>query len=231
MSNKKQTCHKEITNAYIILSFISGVMMNSLLQFLTRYGLLAMFLIILLEYACFPVSSEIVLPFSGAVASAQSIPFYVILPVSIAAGLLGTSICYFAGRIGGPALLNRLCLRFPKMEKGLNASREKFEKYGAFAVCIGRLIPLCRTYIAFFAGAADQPPAIFYGASAIGITIWNTILIGLGFLLRENWHEAATAYTRYKDILIPILLVVLLLAFVLKKIPFVRKKLPIDNSR
>ena len=57
--------------------------MDTLLNFLSRYGLAAMFLIILLEYAYFPVSSEIVLPFSGAVASVQSIPFYVILPASI----------------------------------------------------------------------------------------------------------------------------------------------------
>ncbi|MBO5198569.1 MAG: DedA family protein [Lachnospiraceae bacterium] len=191
--------------------------MDTLLNFLSRYGLAAMFLIILLEYACFPVSSEIVLPFSGAVASLQSIPFYVILPASIAAGLLGTSICYFAGRFGGNALLARLCRKFPKMQKGLDASREKFEKYGAFAVCIGRLIPICRTYIAFFAGTACQPPAIFFGASAIGITIWNTVLIGVGYLLRENWSEAAAAYTKYKDILIPALLILLLILFAFKK--------------
>ncbi|MDF2845183.1 MAG: hypothetical protein K0R00_3609, partial [Herbinix sp.] len=44
--------------------------MNTLTNLISDYGLIAMFIIIMLEYACFPVSSEIVLPFCGAVASA-----------------------------------------------------------------------------------------------------------------------------------------------------------------
>lgn len=49
--------------------------MSYITNFIYEHGLLAMFIIIMLEYACFPVSSEIVLPFSGAFASINSISF------------------------------------------------------------------------------------------------------------------------------------------------------------
>lgn len=179
-----------------------------------EYGLIAMFFLILIEYACFPVSSEIVLPFSGAVASYQHISFFVIIIVSVAAGLLGTSICYVIGRVGGLPLINRIKKRFPGTEKGLDNSFEKFDKYGTWAVCIGRVIPICRTYIAFVSGVAKQKYSVFLSASAFGITVWNILLIGLGYTLRENWTVVGDYYSRYKTIFMPLfLLLVLVLLF------------------
>lgn len=119
-----------------------------------EYGLLAMFLIILIEYACFPISSEIVLPFSGAFASIQGIPFFIVLPLSVIAGLVGTCICYGIGNYGGAVIINKIKRKFPKSAKGMDSAQDTFNKYGAIAVCLGRVVPICRTYIAFFAGAA-----------------------------------------------------------------------------
>lgn len=184
--------------------------MNSILQFIYDNGIPAMFIIILLEYACFPVSSEIVLPFAGAFAAVKDVPFAVILILSAIAGLLGTSICYFVGRIGGDRLLHRIGTRFPKTKKSIDASYERFEKYGSYIICFGRVIPIIRTYIAFVAGSVRQPYPIFMMFSAIGITVWNCLLIGIGYFLRENWTHAISYYTRYKNILIPALLLVFL---------------------
>lgn len=169
-----------------------------------EYGLFAMFFIILIEYACFPISSEIVLPFSGAVASLQNVNYLTILSLSVLAGLIGTSFCYAVGRLGGGALITGLIKKFPKAEKGILSSQEKFKKYGNLAVCFGRLIPICRTYIAFIAGAAGQSLLTYLLSSFVGITIWNAILIGLGYLLRENWDTVGVYYARYKDIMLPL---------------------------
>ena len=181
------------------------------------HGLLAMFFIILIEYACFPISSEIVLPFSGAIASLQHINFFVILPLSVLAGLLGTSFCYAIGRFGGGAILDRITHRFPKTKNGIDLSYAKFHRYGALAVCIGRMIPLCRTYIAFVAGAAKQNYSVFLGSSLIGISIWNCILIGLGYLFRENWDNASELYHEYKDPILFLILVIVFLVLVFKR--------------
>lgn len=180
--------------------------METLLSLFDRYGIFAMIVIIFLEYACFPLSSELVLPFSGAVARAENVSFFLLLPLSVLAGLLGTGLCYLAGRIGGEAVLTKLEKRFPKTEKAINASRAKFTKYGAGAVCIGRVIPLCRTYIAFVAGAVGQSPSVYFPYSLLGITIWNSALLSLGYFLQDNWGAVSGYYDRYKQYLLPVLI-------------------------
>ena len=193
--------------------------MNSVIQFIYDYGIIAMFIIIMLEYACFPVSSEIVLPFSGAFAASKGLPFLLVLAISVTAGILGTLICYAIGHSGGALLLERIQRKFPKTKKGIDASYDKFDQFGSYAVCFGRMIPLCRTYIAFIAGAAKQPLSAFIGYSMFGIAVWNTFLVGLGYLLCDNWSKAVSYYTRYKNILIPaiLLLILFLVANKLKK--------------
>ena len=178
--------------------------MSFLSDLIYDYGLTAMFLVIMLEYACFPVSSEIVLPLSGAVASINNTHFLVILPLSVLAGLIGTGICYTLGWFGGGAIINGIKKKFPKSDKSLNASYDRFHENGASAVCIGRVIPLVRTYIALIAGAAKLKPSVYFPASFLGITVWNTLLIGLGYSLRENYGKVAEYYSRYKHNLIPI---------------------------
>lgn len=197
--------------------------MSAITNFISEYGLIAMFIIILLEYACFPVSSEIVLPFSGAVASMNDINFLVILPLSILAGLIGTGICFTIGWFGGGAILHAITHKFPKTKKGIDAAYDKFNLHGASAVCIGRVIPLIRTYIAIIAGAAKINPVTYFTASALGITIWNTMLIGLGYMLRENYKTVGLYYDRYKHNLIPVA-VICLVAFIINLIYQKRKK-------
>ena len=181
-----------------------------------KYGLFATLFIIFLEYACFPLSSEIVLPALGALARARNLSFFVLLPLSVLAGLLGTGVCYMIGRIGGSVLLDSLGRRFPKMQKGILASRNKFDCYGAAAVCFLRVIPLCRTYIAFIAGAAKQPAPVYFSFSLLGITVWNSLLLLLGYFLQDNLDVIRIYYEKYKQFLFPVVFIFLLL-FLFKK--------------
>jgi membrane protein DedA with SNARE-associated domain len=178
--------------------------MSFIQEFITEYGTLAMFIIILLEYACFPVSSEIVLPFSGAIASANHTNFLVILPLSILAGLIGTGICYGVGWFGGGAILHAIVHRFPKAQKGIDHANQKFSEHGGATVCIGRVIPIIRTYISLVAGAARLSPVTYFTYTFLGITVWNTLLIGLGYTLQGNYQKVAGYYERYKYNLLPI---------------------------
>ncbi|MBQ8798627.1 MAG: DedA family protein [Lachnospiraceae bacterium] len=191
--------------------------METILSLFDRYGIFAMIVIIFLEYACFPISSELVLPFSGAVARMEGISFFLLLPLSVLAGLFGTGLCYLAGRIGGDAILTKLVTRFPKTEHAIASSRKKFETYGAGAVCIGRVIPLCRTYIAFVAGAVGQSPSVYFPYSFLGITIWNSALLSFGYFLQDNWGAVSGYYARYKQYVIPVLLIGIALIILLKR--------------
>lgn len=190
--------------------------MDLFTNFIFEYGLLAIFFVITIEYACFPISSEIVLPFSGAVASISHINFITVLIVSVIGGLIGTSFCYWLGRYGGKALIRRIIKKYPTSEKGINSSLNRFKEYGKYAVCFGRLIPLIRTYIGFIAGSYGMTYLSFLISSAVGITAWNTLLIGLGYYLRENWHAVNEVYNKYKVVIIP--LAILLALYIIVKV-------------
>jgi len=202
--------------------------MELLTSLIKKYGLFGLCLMILLEYACFPISSEIVLPFCGAFAKSYEISFFYLIPGSVLAGLLGTSVCYAIGRIGGPRVLTFLKTRFPKTEKGITASEKKMEQYGAFAVCFGRLIPLCRTYIAFIAGSVKQPFRQYLAYSFFGITLWNCVLISLGYLLKSNWNEVQRYYGEYKQVLVATAVIIVFVCF-LRKL-FAKNKTAPDTS-
>ena len=60
-------------------------------SFLQNYGIWAMFVLIMLEYACFPVSSEIILPLAGVMAAGQGLffPYLVYFGCIV---IIGTSI-------------------------------------------------------------------------------------------------------------------------------------------
>ena len=175
---------------------------NAMTEYITNvienYGLIAIFLVIALEYACFPVPSELVLPLSGAVAAQGKFNFLAVYLLSILAGLVGSYICYAIGRYGGVPLLRKIEARFPKFGGGILIAKEKFEKYSTLSVGLCRVVPLCRTYISFVAGLAQQNIALFSVASAAGIGVWNAILVGLGYLLSANWQIVMVYYNKYK---------------------------------
>ena len=104
--------------------------MGFISELIYEYGLIAMFLIIMLEYACFPVSSEIVLPLSGAMASINNTHFLVILPLSILAGLLGTGVCYTVGWFGGGAIINAIKESFLSQKSRLTPHMTSFSQTG-----------------------------------------------------------------------------------------------------
>lgn len=171
-----------------------------------QHGMVAVFVLILLEYACFPLPSEVVLPFSGAVAAAKHTGFLPAFLLSVLAGAIGASICYAIGRFGGGTLLGWLGRKLPNMQEGLEASRQKHQNAMYVSVCVGRLVPICRTYISFAAGAAKQGYVSYILPTLLGISIWNLALVGIGYALGDHWNVVMNWYDRYKTIVLPVMI-------------------------
>lgn len=146
-----------------------------IISFISKYGMLAIFLAILLEYACFPMSSEILLPFAGYIARNNNDSFPLLLFLSLIAGVIGSLCCYAVGYFGGSALLK--IFKFKKLDECLN----RFNRGNRLAVMILRVIPIFRTYISFIAGINKMKISHFIIFSAIGILTWNLLLLSIGF--------------------------------------------------
>jgi membrane protein DedA with SNARE-associated domain len=199
--------------------------MDFLINFINDYGIFAMLLMVFLEYACFPVSSEIILPLAGAVALACGWSYSLMVICSGIAGLLGTYLVFVIAR---KASLKISCVSnshhnsqkfkaskekrnlkipfFNKNNKIIGAasfSKSQFliHKYGKFAVGVGRIVPLCRTYIAIPAGISSMSHGEYLIWSFSGILIWNSVLIGAGYYLGSHWNETEIIYQMYKLII------------------------------
>ena len=153
-------------------------------SFLQNYGIWAMFVLIMLEYACFPVSSEIILPLAGVMAAGQGMFFPNHVLNETGAGLI------------------------------------VFGNHEKSAVLISRVIPLCRTYIGFVAGAMGQNISRYLLYSAIGIVTWNTVLTGLGYYFYQYKDLFFHYLDKYKHVIFYtgiILLVIFALNAIRKK--------------
>ena len=107
---------------------------SAMITFLSQYGLLAIFIIITLEYACFPISSEVVLPVSGLIAAQLHHKITVVILISVVAGIIGSSVCYFAARCGRTVIPAKWINRFPKMKRRLQHTCSWQRQHGKTSV-------------------------------------------------------------------------------------------------
>ncbi|MBQ8281922.1 MAG: DedA family protein [Lachnospiraceae bacterium] len=182
--------------------------MENLISFISQYGIYAMIIIVFLEYACFPVSSEIVLPLSGAAAAAAGMSYFPVTLVCSIAGLAGTYLIYAVSYHAGNKLSNKS--KSGNLDSGKLAWCNRIiEKRGKYAVCISRVIPLFRTYIAFAAGLSHMSRRDYLAWSFLGIVVWNSVLIACGYVLGNNWSKVSAYYSHYKHIILVIFAVIL----------------------
>jgi alkaline phosphatase len=64
-----------------------------------------------------------------------------------------------------------------------------FNKYGVWAVFLGRLLPVIRTYISFPAGLSSIRLPIFVAATLAGAIPWNLALAFAGLKLGQHYTD------------------------------------------
>lgn len=185
---------------------------NQIMYIVNEIGYVAVVIITAMEYACIPMMpSEVILPAIGILAAKGEITFLGALISSILGGLIGSLLCYFLGYYGGGALLQKIILKFPTTKKNIETINNWFERYGKAAIFFARLVPLTRTYISIIAGTAKFNKKIFILFSIMGIIIWNSILVSLGYFIGHNWSYIHLIMKQYSIFAFIIIFVVILL--------------------
>lgn len=189
---------------------------NYMIYLIEKLGYVGIFFVIGLEYACFPIPSEVVLPFVGMSIPQTSLSFLPSFLVSIFAGLFGSLICYAIGLYGGEPLLQSLAKRSSGLKTALAKFNNWFADYGRFAVLFTRIVPLTRTYISLFAGVSHMPLHEFLLYSSTGIALWNLVLMSLGFYIGNNWALIEQLLNTYSNIALG-LLAIIIVGFIVMK--------------
>lgn len=139
-----------------------------------------------LEYACFPLSSELLLPFLGFCAAKGTFQIFLTILCSTMGSVLGCSFCYAVGRFGR-STLDKVLFRFKTIQVGILHAEKSFSRFGSSSVFWARLFPIARTYISFPAGIAKMPYYPFLAYSTAGSFLWNTLFISMGYFMGERY--------------------------------------------
>jgi len=163
-----------------------------LISLVGTWGLLAIFVTMTAESAGLPISSEIVVPLGGALASQGKLNLVLVIAVASLANLTGSLIAFWlTRRYGERIVLSRLGRRLGLSRGHLRLANRFFERFGLWAVFIGRLLPIVRTYISFPAGVSKIGYLRFVLATLAGAIPWNFALAYAGYKLGQQYQTVA----------------------------------------
>ena len=184
--------------------------------FISNYGYLAIFVLMLAESACIPVPSELIMTFGGALA-AGAIPgthlnLIGVILAGTAGNVAGSYIAWAAGRYGAEPALRRWGRRIGIRGHDIDRGIAWFGRHGGKAVLIGRVVPVVRTFISLPAGIAQMPALRFGIYTAIGCLPWTAALAVAGYAVGKNWQSIASAFHGPTYIIAAVVVIVLVVA-------------------
>ncbi len=157
---------------------------GTVLALLSQYGVLILLAVTFLEALnCPGMPAGIILPAAGVYAANGGISVLAAIFLTIVGGMVGSIVLYLIGRAGGRPLLAWLCRRSASVRRACDRCERLLKKGGFLTVFLGRILPVVRTIFPLPAGAFCIPPVSFLAASALGITCYNAVCVGAGYLL------------------------------------------------
>lgn len=143
--------------------------------------------------------------------------FTLIVGLFIAA-VAGNFTGYWFGRKTGPVLYSRKDTFFFK-KRYLLAAEKYYRKQGAFALIMGRFVPIVRTFAPIFAGVVKLDIKKFALYNILGAILWIASLTLLGYFLGRRFAQQIEEYLVYIIIgFIIITTIPLIITFVKKQV-------------
>jgi membrane protein DedA with SNARE-associated domain len=193
-------------------------------SFLAHHGVWAVFALMAID-AVFPAASELVMLYGGALASGaltheldvfgsrtSGTGAYVAIALAGTIGYtIGALIGWAIGYFGGRPFLERHGRWFHLSHERLERAERWFRRWQDWAVFLGRLTPVVRSFISIPAGVFEVPLVRYTVLSALGSAIWCFSLAGAGWGLGASWSGVHHGF-RYVDYAF-VVVVVLLAAY------------------
>ncbi|MDJ0391018.1 DedA family protein [Roseomonas sp. E05] len=140
------------------------------------------------ESACIPLPSEVIMPFAGYLASTGRFSLALAATAGAVGCSLGSSAAYALGARGGRRLVERWGRFVLLRPEALERADRFFQRFGAPAVFVARLLPVIRTFIALPAGITRMRQLPFQLYTFLGSWPWCYALAYVGYRLGERWN-------------------------------------------
>jgi membrane protein DedA with SNARE-associated domain len=159
-----------------------------LIRLISLGGIPTIFLTIAAESAGIPISSEVVVPLGGALASQGRLSFVLVVAAATLGNLVGSLVAFLLTKRYGRMLVLGPGRRLGLSEGHLFLAERFFDRFGSVAVFIARLLPVVRTYISFPAGLVDMSVVRFSVLTLGGSIPWNFALAYAGYRLGRDYQ-------------------------------------------
>ncbi len=173
------------------------------------HGVYAVFGLMLLD-AVFPAASEPVMVYSGAVAAgafagqetvlfgaelAPGAPAYLAMAGAGTLGYtVGSMLGWWIGAAGGRPFLERHGRWLHLSDAKLDRAEHWFERWEDWAVFLGRITPVVRSFVSIPAGVFRAPFWRYTALTLLGSAIWCFGLAGVGWWFGSRWEEFHHAF-------------------------------------
>jgi membrane protein DedA with SNARE-associated domain len=204
---------------------------SSVTSFIGDHGVYAVFVLMAID-AVFPAASELVMVYAGALASGAfadqhvvlfgneiTTPFWAYVTMALA-GTIG----YVVGSIGGWAigiyggrpLAERHGRFFHLGPERLERAERWFDRWDDWAVLLGRITPVVRSFVSIPAGIFRMPFGRYTLLTIPGSAVWCFVLAGVGWALGTSYKSFHHAFD-YVDVVIVAGAVLLVLYLLFRK--------------
>ncbi len=155
--------------------------------------------LVFLETVFPPLPSEAVLGLAGWQAQMGRMNLVLAVIAATVGAVLGGLVFYGLGAWFGEERAKTILAKVPLIDRDdLDAASDIFRRYGRRIVFFGRFVPIVRSLVSIPAGAQRMPLLVFVVLTALGAGLWNTFLIGAGYLLGTQYHVLED-YLKYLD--------------------------------
>ena len=188
-----------------MLASVSG----SITTFVGDHGVYAVFLLMAID-AVFPAASELVMVYAGALASGAFASQHVVLfghqidsgfwafvTMALAGTLgylVGSVVGWWIGRRGGRPFVERHGRLLHLGPERLERAERWFDRHDRWAVLLGRITPVVRSFVSIPAGVFGMPFWPYVWLTAIGSAIWAFALAGIGYAFGSNYERFHHAF-------------------------------------
>jgi membrane protein DedA with SNARE-associated domain len=179
--------------------------------YITKYGYLAIFLLVLLQELGVPnpVTNEFVLLFSGYLAFSGILHLWLVFLTAVSADCFGTIILYGLFYRFGAYLMAHRPAWFPVSPAHIDRIAQTISQRQVWRIYVARLIPFLRGYASVAAGLLRIRPLIFCPAVIVSAITWSGGYVIAGRLLGRYWEQAATRIGRVESLVLLVAIVVI----------------------
>lgn len=186
-------------------------MAHEIIALITQYGVLLVFLNVLVTQLGVPVPAVPTLVVAGALAAGGQVPVWAVLLACVVACVLSDSLWYAAGRRYGGGVMRLLCRISLSPDSCVRRSELHFQRWRGQVLLVAKFVPGLATVAPPLAGAMRLPAGTFVLFDALGSLLWAVVAVGLGFVFAAEVEDLLAAISSAGMVALEGLMVLLVL--------------------